>query len=121
MHGNPLQRLGYSYWAETSYEYIRDFIDAMGGNMELTKRQMTFFYNHSTIDDKHAKDVENILLHCCNSKDDWDAVEQAAIITLDLTHQILKSVLEEYEKLVKVQPSLYEIVNMAAGPRVPGN
>lgn len=112
-YGNPLQRLGYSFWAETSYEYIRGFIDTMGENMELNKRQMTFFYNHSTIDDKHAKDVENILLHCCNTNDDWKAIEQAAVITLDLTHQILKSVLDEYEKLVKTEPSLYEIINMA--------
>lgn len=42
-HGNPVQRLGYSFWAETSYDYIGGFVDTMGENMELNKRQMTFF------------------------------------------------------------------------------
>lgn len=119
-NGNPLQRLGYSFWAETSYDYIRDFIDRMGEDMELSKRQMTFFYNHSTIDDKHAKDVENILLHCCNTDDDWKAVEHSAMITLDLTHQILKSVLIEYEKLINKEPSLFAIINIGEWSMVNG-
>ena len=109
--GNPVQRLGYSFWAETSYGYIRGFMDNLKEKMQLDKKQMTFFYNHSTIDDKHAKDVEKIILHICKTDDDWTAVTESAMITLDLTYQILRSVIDEYEKLVRNQPSQFSIMN----------
>lgn len=111
-HGNPVQRLGYSYWAETSYGYIRSFMDRLSENMQLQKKQLSFFYNHSTIDDKHAQDVERILLHVCRTEEDWQAVTETAIITLDLTHQILKAVIDEYEKLVRQEPSRFEFLNL---------
>jgi pyrroloquinoline quinone (PQQ) biosynthesis protein C len=109
--GNPVQRLGYSFWAERSYDYIRGFMEGISSSMHLSKKQMTFFYNHATIDDKHARDVENILLHVCKTDEDWKAVTETAVITLDLTQQILKSVLEEYEKLVRNEASGFEIIN----------
>jgi thiaminase len=111
-HGNPVQRLGYSYWAETSYGHINRFMEDLTSGMELDKRQMTFYYNHSSIDDKHAKDVENILLKVCKSEEDWAAVTKTAMVTLDLTFQILKEVINEYEKLVREGSSAFQIVNM---------
>ena len=111
--GNPVKRLGYSFWAERSYVYIRDFMDNLGSSMKLEKKQMTFFYSHSSIDDKHAKDVEEIVAHVCKTDEDWNDVREAAIITLDLTHEIIKAVLREYEKLVRGEPSSFEIVNNA--------
>jgi pyrroloquinoline quinone (PQQ) biosynthesis protein C len=110
-HGNPVQRLGYSFWAERSYDYIREFMDSLRTNMELDKTKMTFFYSHSTIDDKHAKDVEDIILEVCQTDDDWQAVTQTALMTLDLTHQIIKAVLEEYHKLVRGEASEFGIIN----------
>ncbi len=79
--------------------------------MALETSQMTFFYSHSSIDDKHAKDVEQILLKVCRSEADWNAVEETAIITLDLTVQILSAVIDEYQKLVKGEPAAFAIVN----------
>jgi thiaminase len=113
-NGNPLQRLGYSFWAERSYEYIRDYIDELTVSMGLDKHQMTFFYNHSAIDDKHARDVENILIKACKTEEDWRAVIQTSVITLDLTFQIVKAVVDEYEKLVRGQGSDYSIINSLA-------
>jgi len=110
-HGNPVQRLGYRFWAETSYDHIRGFMDKLSTSMQLDKKQMTFFYSHSSIDDKHAKDVEKILLHICKTEEDWEAVTRSAIITLDLTHQILKAVIDEYEKLVRDKPSDFSILH----------
>ncbi len=49
-HGNPVQRLGYSFWSETSYRFIRNFMDMILSSMDLKKNQMTFFYSHSHID-----------------------------------------------------------------------
>jgi Iron-containing redox enzyme len=110
-HGNPVQRLGYSFWAERSYEYIRGFVDMLSSNMQLDKTKMTFFYSHSVIDDKHAKDVEDIIMKVCITDEDWYAVQQTAMITLGLTHQIIKAVLEEYGKLVRNEPSAFTMLN----------
>lgn len=110
-NGSPVQRLGYSYWAECSYHYIGPFVDALCDRMMLKKRQMTFYYNHAAIDDKHAKDVERILLHVCKSPQDWKQVMKVAETTISLTHEILKAVLDEYQKLVKAEPSEYELMN----------
>ena len=113
-HGSPVQRLGYSYWAERSYDFIGKFVDDLGNNMDLSKRQMTFYHNHATIDDKHAKDVEKILLSVCETEEDWKQVTKVAVTTIDLTHQILISVIDEYEKLVEEQHSQYAILNCLA-------
>lgn len=112
-HGNPVQRLGYSFWAERSYGYIREFMDGLRTGMGLDKTAMTFFYSHASIDDKHAKDVEDILLEVCQTGADWQAVTDTALVTLDLTHQIIKAVLDEYGRLVRHEPSPFAIVNGA--------
>ncbi len=112
--GNPVQRLGYSFWAERSYSYIKNFMDNLRSSMALNRADMTFFYSHSAIDDKHAKDVEDILMKVCNTEEDWAAVSEAAIITLDLTHQIIKAVLDEYAKLVRSESSNFELLNCVA-------
>jgi hypothetical protein len=114
MNGSPVQRLGYSYWAERSYDFIGAFIDDLGLNMSLTKTQMTFYHNHASIDNKHAKDVEKILLSVCRTEDDWKQVTKVAVTTIDLTHQILISVLEEYGRLLEGEESDYAILNCLA-------
>ena len=113
-HGLPVQRLGYSYWAERSYDFIGAFIDDLGLNMQLSKTQMTFYHNHATIDDKHAKDVEKILLAVCKTKEDWKQVTKVAVTTIDLTHQILISVIEEYNRLLDGEESDYGMLNCLA-------
>jgi pyrroloquinoline quinone (PQQ) biosynthesis protein C len=66
---------------------------------------MTFYHNHASIDDKHAKDVEKIFLNVCKTEDDWKQVTKVAVTTIDLTHQILMSVLDEYSNLVNEEES----------------
>ena len=110
-NGNPVQRLGYSYWAERSYGFISNFVEALTSDLKLRKNQMTFYYNHANIDDKHAKDVEQILLKVCKTDDDWNQVAKVAITTIDLTHEILRSVLKEFGKLVNGENSEYYIIN----------
>lgn len=110
-HGNPVQRLGYSYWAERSYSYIQSFVEGLSKSMDLKKKQMTFYFNHSNIDEKHAKEVQEITCKVCKTDDDWKQVTKVAMTTLELTNQILSSVLEEYHKLVAGKPSDFEILN----------
>jgi hypothetical protein len=111
INGNPVQRLGYSYWAERSYGYIGAFVESLTDNLKLKKTQMTFYYNHAHIDDKHAKDVEQILLQVCQTDHDWKEVAKVATATIDLTHNILSSVLDEYNKLVKGEMSDFNILS----------
>lgn len=110
-NGNPVQRLGYSFWAERSYEYIQTFVESLTKTMELNKKQMTFYFNHSNIDEKHAKEVEEIVCKVCETDEDWQQVTKVALTTLDLTNQILTTVLDEYHKLRTGISSVYEILN----------
>jgi hypothetical protein len=109
--GNPVQRLGYSYWSETSYSFIRAFMDMLMKNMDMDKNQMTFFYNHAHIDDKHARDVANILVKVCKTEDDWAAVKRTAKITLGLTNDMFNESFEEFLKLTKGEESPYSFIN----------
>ncbi|HYV93087.1 MAG TPA: iron-containing redox enzyme family protein [Chitinophagales bacterium] len=113
--GSPVQRLGYSYWAERSYHLIGPFVQQLTGNLKLEKSQMTFYYNHAAIDDKHAKDVEKILLHVCKTDDDWKQLMKAAAMTIELTHGIIQSVLKEYEKLVNGEESEFGLLRNMQG------
>jgi hypothetical protein len=110
-HGNPVQRLGYSYWSETSYSFIRTFMDMIITSMDLQKNQLTFFYSHSNIDEKHAKDVEAILLKVCKTDQDWDDVRKVAKVTLELTNSMFHESFAEFLKLVNNEPSRYSAIN----------
>lgn len=110
-HGPVVQRLGYSYWAEKSYDLIGPFVEGMVGNMGLSKSQITFYYNHAQIDDKHAKDVENILAKVCTTEADWAAVMRTASTTIDLTHRMIEAVIREYHRLTSGEDDTFAIVN----------
>jgi pyrroloquinoline quinone (PQQ) biosynthesis protein C len=109
-NGSPVQRLGYSYWAERSYGLIGAFMENLTKELGLEKKQMTFYYSHALIDDKHAKDVEKIVLATCKTEDDWKQITKVAEITIDLTHEILQQVLKEYELLINGKSSDFEIL-----------
>ena len=109
--GNPVQRLGYSYWSETSYSFIRAFMEMLTQSMDLKKSQMTFFFSHSHIDDKHAKDVANILEKVCTTEADWKAVMKVAKITLGLTRNMFHEAFEEFLKLSRDETSDYSFIN----------
>jgi hypothetical protein len=110
-NGNPVQRLGYSYWAERSYGLVGPLVENMAAKLGLEKKNMTFYFNHAQIDDKHAQDVEKILCLACKSDDDWLAVRKVAEITIDLTQQILQAVVEEYQRLRDGESSNFTILN----------
>jgi hypothetical protein len=110
-NGSPVQRLGYSYWAERSYGLIGPFLKTLVESMKLEKKQMTFYFNHAVLDDKHAKDVEDILLYACKSDADWKQVMKVAETTIDLTYGIINAVLKEYNKLLNQESSDFAILN----------
>lgn len=117
--GRPVSRLGYSYWAERSYDFIRPVITSLQSKMSLASGSMSFFFAHSKVDEKHADDVRAILLRVCKSPEDWAAVRRTAEVTLQLTAQILEQVYGEYKKLRDGHDTEYALLQKLAPPTEP--
>lgn len=109
--GNPVQRLGYSFWAENSYQHINPLIEKIRDTLQLKNSQMTFFVAHSAIDKEHAEEVERMLLQHCRTEQDWHDVERVAITSLKLTGDMLEDVYWEYQALADGKSSSYDFLN----------
>jgi len=109
--GNPVQRLGYSYWAESAYGVGQSFLDGITARMNLGREQLTFFHVHADIDAKHANDVEKALLKACETPADWKAVRRAAETSLRLNWAMIEAEFAEWEKLEAGEPSDYTLLN----------
>ncbi|NEO98788.1 MAG: iron-containing redox enzyme family protein [Symploca sp. SIO2E9] len=89
-------RLGYSYWAEGSYTYLKELTDAMRNDLGLPDKYMTFFVAHSEIDKKHLEDViETIHDWCVTPEQQRDLIEVLRN-TLSLTGSIFNEAYEQY-------------------------
>ena len=108
--GNPLQRLGYSYWAENSYHYINPLVHKLKEHLHLEDNQLTFFIAHSEIDDEHAREVQEMLRRHCRSASDWAAVKRVLATSLRLTGRFMEGVYEEYERLRAGQSTGYSFL-----------
>ncbi|MGI0119998.1 iron-containing redox enzyme family protein [Zooshikella sp. RANM57] len=112
MQGNPLQRLGYSFWAENCYQYINPIIHSLQEQLGLKSSQLTFFIAHSTIDEKHAEEVNNMIITHCKSEDDLKDVEKVMETSLRLTGQLLNAVYDAYVSLEKGSSDTYQFLNV---------
>jgi pyrroloquinoline quinone (PQQ) biosynthesis protein C len=110
-NGNPLRRLGYSYWAESSYEYINPLVDKIKNTLNLNANQMTFFIAHSDIDENHAEEVKSIILRTCINPDDWKNMATTAETSLRLTGCLLDGVYREYQLFIKGESERYGFLN----------
>lgn len=95
--GNPLQRLGYSYWAENAYHFITPLINKLSETLSLKPAQLTFFIAHSDIDVDHFNEIKLILQRTCKRQADWDAVATVMETSLRLTGNMLEAVYDQYE------------------------
>ena len=93
--GNPLQRLGYSFWAENAYEYILPLLAKIRGDLKLKDSQMTFFVAHSDIDQEHAEEVKRVILEHAKRPEDWVDIEQVMETSLRLTLAVTDGILRE--------------------------
>jgi len=109
--GNPLRRLGYSYWAENSYHYINPLITHVQRTLQLKPAQMTFFVSHARIDEEHALQVRKMIAQNCKREADWRDVEQVMVTSLRLTGGMMEAVHTEYERLMAGEPSPYTFLN----------
>lgn len=96
IRGGVIPRLGYSFWAEDSYEHLAPLLDVCKNRLGLSDQQLTFFVAHAVIDEKHAEDVNNAIDRWVISDEEKDAVRQVARTSLFLTGQILESVANEF-------------------------
>lgn len=115
LQGNPIQRLGYSYWAENCYRYVNPIIGNIQRSLALKDNQLTFFIAHSHIDDKHAKEVAHMIAEYCRSEDDFQDILRVMETSLRLTGRILENVYDEYERALQGAPSPYSFL-MASRP-----
>jgi thiaminase len=104
LSGNLLARLGYSFWAENCYQYINPLVGKMKEKLELKNSQLTFFVAHSDIDDEHAKEVKEMIEKYATTQEDWNAITDVAVKSLELTGRMLDDVWSEYVKF-KTNPS----------------
>jgi hypothetical protein len=100
-NGNPLRRLGYSYWAEDSYAHFGHVMMTAAQNMKLSKAMMTFFSEHSDIDEKHSDDVNRMIKSMCKTDEDWNEVSKVMLQTLELTGQMLTAIANEYKRVLE--------------------
>ena len=89
-------RLGYSYWAEGSYSYLKELTEAMRRDLGLPDKHMTFFVGHSAIDKKHLEDVIEAINDWCVTPEQQRDLIEVLRTTLSLTGSILNEAYEQY-------------------------
>lgn len=108
--GNPLRRLGYSFWAEGAYSYITPLVDRVQQVLELADSQLTFFIAHARIDEAHAREVREMIAQHCKTAEDWAEVERVMVTTLRLMSAMMEEAFSEYERLIAGEPSDYHFL-----------
>ena len=98
-YGNVNKRMGYSYWAESSYGYVEPIVKKMQNKLGLANHQMTFFTAHVEIDVKHAEDVERAIRLQAKTDEDWCEIEKVMTTSLKLTAGILDGIYDCYKNL----------------------
>lgn len=109
-YGNPVARLGYSFWAERSYEYIQPILNLLSEGLGVGKKSMTFFNEHSEIDEQHAIDVENAISRFAKTEQDWEDIEECMVNSLLLTTRMMDEVLDEFVKIKEDKPTRYKFL-----------
>lgn len=89
-------RMGYSYWAENAYDHIGELLGRARADLGLTDRELSFFVAHSTIDQKHSKEVEDALRRHAVTEEQRAQVIEVARTSLYLNEAMLAGVLERY-------------------------
>lgn len=89
-------RLGYSFWAEGSYSYLKELTDAMREDLGLPDKFMTFFVAHSEIDKKHLQDVIDSITKWCVTPEQQKNLVEVLRNTLSITGSILNESYDDY-------------------------
>lgn len=110
-NGNPLRRLGFSYWAENSSEYLNPLMGKIKNTLNLDKNQMTFFIAHSEIDEKHSEEVKSIISRTCKNINDWKDMVTVAETSMRLANFMTEAVYREYCLFMQGKSERYSFLN----------
>ncbi len=95
--GNPIQRLGYSFWAENCYSYIAPILKKVRTDLDLADKHMTFFVAHAEIDSDHSAEVERMIKKVCLTEQDSRDLSEVMETSLVLTVNMMDAVFEDYQ------------------------
>jgi pyrroloquinoline quinone (PQQ) biosynthesis protein C len=107
----PWRSLGYHYWIEQPYDYILPFMQALKHNMGLKDEQMSFYLQHVKIDQKHGKDIQNIVMKVCETDEQWEEIKEMTRTSLWLMFRMVQDIIDEYEKLANGKSVKFKILN----------
>lgn len=97
--GNPVGRLGYSYWAESSYHYFGEVLHRIKTKLDLTPAMMTFFIEHGEIDQGHFEEIKKSIGSFARSEVDLEDIEKVMINSLRLTGNMLNGIYRLYTEI----------------------
>ena len=112
--GNPLARLGYSYWAEQSYSYIQPLLSMVSSGLGVPANAMTFFREHSSIDESHARVVQETIERFAKTEADFEAIESCMANSLVLTARMMDEVFEQFLSVKDGTGSRYAFLTATA-------
>jgi pyrroloquinoline quinone (PQQ) biosynthesis protein C len=104
---NIYARLGYSFWAEKSYDYIQPLLRLLAESLGLKKNSMTFLVQHAEIDKKHAEEVEQAITQFVVDENSYLAVQEVMLQSLLKTSQMLDAVFDEFVLLKENNSTKY--------------
>jgi hypothetical protein len=111
-HENPVRSLGFFYWIERPYDHIRPVVQSVQKACKLTKEQMSFFYAHEELDQKHGRDLEAALVKFCHTEKDWE--EARLVMNMSQTlliDMIVYELFPAFDDLKAGKSSQYDILN----------
>ncbi len=110
-HGNPLARLGYSFWAESCYAYTNSTKEIFKEALGIQSNQMTFLEAHAAIDEAHFEEVKFAINRFVKTDADWKALEEVMLHSLLLTGRVMDNVIGQYLDMVDGKPTRYAILD----------
>jgi len=110
LSGNPLARLGYSYWAESCYSHTNKTKEIFKASLDLQSHQMTFLEAHAEIDEDHFEQVKFAINRFVKTDEDWAAIEAVMLQSLLLTGRVMESVIGQYLDMIDGKPTRYDAI-----------
>lgn len=93
--GNPVGRLGYSYYAEGAHLHMQEAMGQVKKQYGLGDSNMTFFVAHAVIDEKHFSEVKEAIAKFCVTDQDWADVAYVIECTGTLSAQMLEEIYDK--------------------------
>ena len=93
--GNPVGRLGYSYYAEGAHLHMQEMMAMVKKQYGFGDSNMTFFVAHAAIDEKHFSEVREAIAKFCVTDQDWADVAYVIECTGTLSAQMLEEIYDK--------------------------